>query len=400
MSLAGKVKGAVFSGVAGVERVLRRQADDLSGIRNFLLLQYPTALGPAVHATPLVTALRTAVPDCRIGVAASGLALEVFRNHSAVDFLLQTPSPLKDLRSAVTSLRQQKPFQGERFAALTSCGNERTLIGIAGLLSRATVRVGFTEVPKLYRVALKVDAGLSLIDNNLRIVGALGHDVQHVEPEIFVTQRDVDAARQILAESGLLDGRTIAIFVTQNSGGQRTGWHRDRFVEVIRHASEKLGCAVVYVGTASDAAAIQLIQQAAGGAGTSIAGKTSVTQLAAVLAMSDVMVTLDTGTLHVGRAMKVPMVVLGTSWQKPLEWLPLHVANVRILRGDDTEAIPEGYQLDEITAGRVIAGLEELLRIYPPSSDQRRVRVERSLGSAHQRHKSYAKGFPCFTDTL
>ena len=379
MSLAGRVKVAAFSGVASVERILRRQANDLSGLKNFLLLQYPTALGPAVHATPLVAALRTALPGCRIGVAASGLAFEVFRNHPEVDFLLQTSSPLKDLRSAVTSLRGQKLFQGESFAVLTTSGNERTLIGIAGLLSGAVVRVGFTEVPELYRVALKVDAGLSLIDNNLRIVGELGHEVQHFEPQIFLTQKDVDSARQILVEHGLLDGRPVAIFVTQNSGGQRTGWHRNRFVQVIRHAAENLGCAVVYVGTAGDLAAIDALQQAAGGIGTSIAGKTSVTQLAAVLAISDVMVTLDTGTLHVGRAMGVPMVVLGPSWQKPLEWLPLDIANARILRGDDLGRIPENYQLDEVTAASVIAALEELLRVYPPSSNGRSARLERSL---------------------
>jgi len=137
----------------------------------------------------------------------------------------------------------------------------------------------------------------------------------------------------------------------------------------------------MYVGTSGDKAAIEAIRGAAGGVGRSVAGRTSVTELAALLAMSDVMVTLDTGTMHVGRAVKTPMVVLGPSWQRPIEWLPLMVANVRILRGADRDTVPENYQLDEISTESVIAALDDLLRVYPASAEARSDRVAQSLSS-------------------
>jgi ADP-heptose:LPS heptosyltransferase len=137
----------------------------------------------------------------------------------------------------------------------------------------------------------------------------------------------------------------------------------------------------VYAGTLGDAAAIEVIRTASGGIGVSVAGRTTVTELAALLAMSDAMVTLDTGTMHVGRAVKTPMVVLGPSWQKPTEWLPLEVANVRILRGVDRDTVPEGYRLDEISAESVIEALDDLLRTYPASGEMRTDRVRQSLSS-------------------
>jgi ADP-heptose:LPS heptosyltransferase len=112
-----------------------------------------------------------------------------------------------------------------------------------------------------------------------------------------------------------------------------------------------------------------------------VAGKTSVTELAALLAMSDVVVSLDTGTMHVGRAAGTPMVVLGPSWQRPLEWLPLGVENVRILRGEDRETMPEGYQLDEITPESVTTAFDELMAAYPPSAAERERRVREGLFS-------------------
>ena len=69
------------------------------------------------------------------------------------------------------------------------------------------------------------------------------------------------------------------------------------------------------------------------------------------------------------------MVVLGPSWQKPLEWMPLGVANVRILRGEDRVGVPEGYRLDEISAEQVIAALGELVEAYPASAGARETRL-------------------------
>jgi ADP-heptose:LPS heptosyltransferase len=247
-----------------------------------------------------------------------------------------------------------------------------------GLLGASGWRGGYTLKPGLYQRPLEYDRGVSLIENNLRLARVLGWGTEHVEPRVFFSRGNAEVAR-VLVRKVNPAGRPLVVMVTQNSGGQATGWHTERFVQVIRHAAERLGCAVVYVGTSGDAAAIEAIRKAAGGIGVSVAGRTSVTELAALLAMSDAMVTLDTGTMHVGRAVKTPMVVLGPSWQRPVEWMPLGVANVRILRGEDREGAPEGYRLDEISSESVIAALDDLMRVYPASVEARERRVGESL---------------------
>ncbi len=316
------------------------------------------------------------MPDARIVVAANGLAAGVFRNHPQVDQLFETPSPLSDLRGAVRALRVQRLFAQGAFAALTTQGNERTLIGLAAFLAGIPYRVGYTEVPQLYQSSFRRDATRSLIDDNLRLIETFGRPAQHIEPQIFFTQQDADYARELLAR----DARPIAVFVTQNSGGQRTGWHMDRFVHVLRHV-EASGYRIVYVGTTKDAPAIEAIRSEAGGIGVSLAGRTSIPQLTALLAQSDIIVSLDTGTMHVGRAAGTPMVVLGPSWQRPIEWLPLGIPHVRILRGEDRDTIPANYQLDEITAESVVSAFDELMQLYPPSAADRERRVQRSLAA-------------------
>jgi ADP-heptose:LPS heptosyltransferase len=169
----------------------------------------------------------------------------------------------------------------------------------------------------------------------------------------------------------------------QGSGGQRTAWHEDRFAEVIQFV-DGLGHRVVYLGTAAEAAEIERTRHAAGGRGQSLAGKTTVSELAALLCICDLLVTVDTGTMHVGRASRVPMVVLGPSWQRPLEWLPLGQPQARILRGPDRNDVPAGYRLDEIQVEDVIAAARDLLASHPPSSEARAARTSARLSATRE----------------
>ena len=356
------------------ERAVRGRGVEPARVRRVLVLEYRLPLGCVVHLTPVFEAMKRSRPEIEIAVATRGLGLEVLRHSRFVDHLVEAPDPTVELGAAVWGLQRELRWRGFKpECVLTGASDQRTRIALMGMLGARGWRGGFTVSPGLYQRPLGYDAGLSLIGNNLRLAKMIGCEAEMTRPRVFFSEGDAAKARELLREVNP-EGRPVVVMVTQNSGGQNTGWHEERFVAVIRNAAER-GFAVVYVGTAGDAASVEGIRAAAEGVGTSIAGRTSVSELSAVLAMSDWMVTLDTGTMHVGRAVGVPMVVLGPSWQKPVEWMPLGVENVRVLRGEDREGVPEGYRLDEIEAEAVIAALGELVEIYPAAEEARNARV-------------------------
>ena len=350
-------------------------------VKQVLILEYMLPLGCCVHLTPLFEALKRCRPDLQLIIATRGLGIQVNRRSTFIDTLIETPDPLTNLREAAIHLRRQLRRLGlQPDCILTGASDQRTRIALLGMLASSGWRGGFTVKPALYHHPLQYDPTLSLIRNNLRLAQLLGCDIPISRPRVTFSRDDLSHATTLLQEANP-EGRSLAVIVTQNSGGQSTGWHADRWSTVIQAAQQR-GCAVVYVGTAVDQPAIEAISQAAGGIGISIAGKTTIPQLAAVLAQSDIMLTLDTGTMHVGRAIGAPMVVLGPSWQKPLEWLPLGVENVRILRGPDRDDIPPGYHLDEISAASVIAAMDQLLAAHPASAHAREQRLRESLSDA------------------
>ena len=388
MSLKQVIAGMALAPAMAVERVVRSSSfrTPIEEARSILILEYMLPLGCCVHLTPLYDAIRAEKPHAIITVATRGLGLELLRHNAAIDHLIKTPDPLRELLPAAKALSSELAMLGiQPDCVLTGASDQRTRIGLMAMLATGGWRAGFTQTPSLYNRSLMVDSSRSLIDNNLRIADLVGCESVHREPRAPFSRADEAYAEDLLREVNV-GRRPVLVMVTQTSGGQRTGWHLERFVRTIRDAHYELGCAVVYVGTAADVKPIEKIRLAADEIGVSLAGRTSVTQLAALIAMSDYVVSLDTGTMHVARAVGTPMVVLAPSWQKAIEWMPLGLPHVQILRGEDRDMIPKGYQLDEIRAEDVLHAIKDLLDRYPASWASRAERVERSL--THVDHAS------------
>ncbi|HEV2576709.1 MAG TPA: glycosyltransferase family 9 protein [Acidobacteriaceae bacterium] len=355
-----------------------------------LLLQYQTPLGCCVHCTPIFTAIKRAFPQATLIVAARGLALETFRHDPNIDHLIRTPAPsgLKALLGVARLLRRD--LLARRLHpdfVLQDASNRAGSFALLAASLRLAPTVGFANAPELYDLHLGYDPNLSLIDNNLRLVDALrgslkesaGAPSAHVEPSVYFSASEMSKAEALLRQANPSD-RTVVAIVVQGSGGQRTTWHEERFAQVIQHIEES-GHATIFLGTAADAGTIERTMTRASSRGLSLAGQTSVPELAAVLTQCDLMVTVDTGTMHVGRAAGLPMVVLGPSWQRPIEWLPLTLPNVRVLRGSDRNDVPHDYQLDEIQTPAVLAAIDELQALFPPSNEAREHRAARLLSS-------------------
>ena len=336
-----KLLGILAAAFVRAERFVRpTSVPNLQMVRNILILECRIPLGNCVHMTPLFEAIKRARPEIRVVVATWGIGIQVLRNSPYVDDLLDTPDPLKDFFGAVSSLRRQLKARGLKpDCCLTGAADQRTKIGFFGALVCGGWRGGLTLQPALYQRPLSYDGNISLIGNNLQLAKLLGISADAIEPRVFYSAQDAAVARKLL-EPFRAGGRPLLVAVTRNSGGLPTAWHDDRWAETIVYAHQVLGFDILYVGTAADASAIGDLKALAGGIGTSLAGKTSINQLAALLALSDMVITLTTGTMHVTRAVGTPMVVLGLAWEKPLEWLVLDQPKIRIMRGPELEHAP------------------------------------------------------------
>jgi ADP-heptose:LPS heptosyltransferase len=340
-----------------------------------LILQAMLPLGGCVHATPLFGVLHDEMPEYPVYVATRGLGIEVLRHNANIAGLLEIPDVFGSLRGAGGTLSRSLRRQGLRPAwVVLDASNPRTQIALLGLFFARAPLIGFSLAGGLQKIALQRNPALSMIQENLSIAKALGLKAEHREPDVFVGMDEVERARALL--QGINPGqKPMVIFSTQPSGGQPTEWHADRWSAVLAAVAER-GLLPVFVGTANQSAAIDRLRSLTPSvASESLAGKTDVPTLAAVLALADLCMSIDTGTLHVARAARVPCIALAPTFQSPIEWLPLGVPTARVLRGEHTAPAPPGYRLDEIEVPQVIAAMDELLGLYPPSAGSRKARA-------------------------
>lgn len=358
-----------------------------------LVLQYETALGTAVSATPLFEALKKAIPGASITAACSGLPAEVLRHSPYIDSLLETPHPFKNWLKAASWFFRDVWLKGISFDYLVvDSGNRRGRCSWLGLFSRSKTRLGFAFPRSLLHRQLAYDPSQSIIANNLRIVEAMGFGNQELEPSIFFSQTDHEKVSLLFRELGIAEDKPLVALQTQTSGGEPNRWFDDRFAQIAKHLFHAHGAQVIFLGTASETAAIEEIRRKSGVPSFLAAGRTDIATLSALLCRCDLLVTVDTGTMHVGRAGGVPMVIIAHAKSPEHEWLPLGFRKYRILRRTNIPCALCGKNfcatrecMDEISTGEVASAIDSHLAEFPPCESEREVRINSRLISRQER---------------
>jgi heptosyltransferase-2 len=129
-------------------------------------------------------------------------------------------------------------------------------------------------------------------------------------PRIFLREEDRRWADQILSDFGLLNGR---ILIGMNPGatyGLAKCWSPARFGELGKKLSKKWRAAVLLFGREGEKSIAQEIVQQIGEGGIDLTGKTGLLQLAALLERCHLLVSNDTGTMHVATGVATPVVAI------------------------------------------------------------------------------------------
>ncbi|MBM4308848.1 MAG: glycosyltransferase family 9 protein, partial [Deltaproteobacteria bacterium] len=87
-------------------------------------------------------------------------------------------------------------------------------------------------------------------------------------------------------------------------------WHPDRFAELGRRLCERWKATALIFGREEERSMADRILKSLGGGGIDFTGKTHLLQLAALLERCRLLVTNDTGTMHVASAVGTPIVAI------------------------------------------------------------------------------------------
>jgi len=274
-----------------------------SDYKNLLLLNL-NHIGDILFTTPAIRALKESFPDARIRtVVLSGME-GLLNSNPFVDEVITRKRDMISILKLIPRLRSGGcdasvlfTFSSVRMAAL-------------GKWAGATTRVGFDE-PALRRFLSHPIArrpGCHRVDLYLDLVRAIGADVKSPKMEMFVSDEDQEFADGLLKSVGVSGKRPI-VAISPGSSVAAKQWFPDRYAKVADRLALD-GVDVIIVGSEGERATVNEVIKASKKPPADIAGRTKIGQLAAVLKRCDVVVSNDTGPMHMAVSVGIPVVAI------------------------------------------------------------------------------------------
>ena len=268
-----------------------------------------SAIGDVLHGVPAAVALKQAFPDASIGWAVEGRAADVLAGHPAIDHLFRLPRGWLKSPAAVLSLRRQL----RAFAPDVVIDMQGLLkSGIAAMLSGARMRIGFARPVSRERAWLAYTnrvkpVATHVVDRNCDLLVPLG--VRESRPRFEMPRWPVSRARV----QGWLEGLRFPeppIVINPGAGWASKLWPAERFAAVACELHERHGLRslVVWGGNAERAAAERIAADA--GTAAVLAPQTSLQDLGELFRRSRMLISSDTGPLHLAAAVGTPCVGL------------------------------------------------------------------------------------------
>jgi len=291
-----------------------------------LLVRATNWLGDAVLTTPALAGIREGFPDARIVLLARPLVAELFRHHPDVDEVMVYELPGRH-EGALGRLRLAGEVRRRRFdgALLLQNAFDAALIAFLG---RIPERAGYPTDGRRILLTLPVPLTPGILERHeveyyLCLLDGLG--IPRPVPsalKLAVTEGEREAMATRLAYLGIERGASI---VTINPGatyGSAKRWYPDRFAAVADTLSGEWGAGVVVVGSTAETPLAGEIETGMRNPPVNLAGKTTVRELMALLSLSSFLITNDSGPMHIGAALGVPLVAIfgPTDWRRTSPW--------------------------------------------------------------------------------
>jgi heptosyltransferase-2 len=151
------------------------------------------------------------------------------------------------------------------------------------------------------------------IHEYLHLVAALGASAEPMAPCLVVTSAEVETAiRKFSLLDIVRDARPVFGLNPGAEYGPAKRWPVEKFAAAAREIQQRTNCVWILLGGKNDLATTQQIESAIGSRPSAVfnlAGQTSLRELMALLKTCRVLLTNDTGPMHVAAALDTPVVV-------------------------------------------------------------------------------------------
>ena len=287
-----------------------------------ILIVKLSSIGDVVHTLPSLDALRGAYPESRITWLVEENAHDIIKGHPCLDEIIVSRrktwtknlfrtstclSTVVEILSFIKKLRSREYDLVLDFQGLFKSG-------VLTRLSGGKRRVGYNKTRELSYLFLNervppYNPDHHAVERYLDLVRYLDDKVNEPKFLIPLHNKDMERVRGFLCDNKI-DNDVKIIAVCPGSRWETKLWHQERFGSLCDKIIDKFDAMILFIGDRNDQSMIDAITSKMRRHALNTAGMFNLKELAFLLGSVDLMITTDTGPMHIASAMETPVVAI------------------------------------------------------------------------------------------
>lgn len=277
-------------------------------IADKILIRGPNWVGDAVLAVPAMKAVRTRFPNAEITLLVRPWVAGLFTAAPFIDKVWTEPRPA----GLADWIRITREVRKRRFdmALLFPNSFESALMMFLG---RVPQRIGYATDGRAWALTNAVavsDETRHQVQYYLDLAKTVQASTSKPSIEIEATVEERTNARRLLKAEGIPGDARFLVLNPGAAYGSAKRWHEDRFAEAADILAGETALHVAIVGSTMERPIAEHIRHKMKASAAVLSGKTSLETLIGVLAESAMMITNDSGPMHIAAALGVPTVAV------------------------------------------------------------------------------------------
>ncbi|MCF8066987.1 MAG: lipopolysaccharide heptosyltransferase I [Desulfobacterales bacterium] len=290
---------------------------------NILIVKL-SAIGDVLHTLPALNALKKQYPDAKITWIVEEAAASLIMGHEALDRVLVSKRKrwVKDLktRRCRQSLKEASAFiKALRDTHYDLIIDFHALLksGMLIWLAHGDMKMGFDKGMEhmehsyifLNKRVPPVAMDTHAMIRSLMLLDALDIHTREIIYKLPVSKKDHLRVDSLLMESQI-DSDKVLIPINPVAKWDTKLWPNAKFAELADRLTDQHNAAIVFTGADDDIPIIEDIMFGMKNSSVNMAGRTSLLELAALYQKAKLVVSTDTGPMHLAAAVETPVVAI------------------------------------------------------------------------------------------
>jgi len=279
-------------------------------VKKKILIVNVNWIGDVLFSTPAIRALRRHYPDAYIACMVVPRCKEVLELNPNINELIiyDEKGEYGGLAGKMKLISALKARSFDTVFLFHRSLTRTLMVALSGIRER----VGIDNPKRGFLLTKRVEqqpANIHKVEQFLNIVKSTGIADQGKDMEVHVGKSDRDFARAFLDSQGIKEGGSFAIL---NPGGNwdLKRWPAERFAELGDRINEKFGMPVILTGAGKDVPLAQKISGMMKKKPVIAAGTTTLRQLAAIMKLASLVVSNDSGPMHIAVSQGAPTIAI------------------------------------------------------------------------------------------